>query len=84
MSYFHAKSGVVPLVFGGGNWTWDEQSDGRCPNGSQAHLNATGKYPLPQPQQDPIPLLTGHGHWQQTGACAVSIDFDETFTRTGD
>jgi hypothetical protein len=29
-------------------------------------------------------VLKGHGHWQQNGSCAVSMDFDETFTRTGD
>jgi hypothetical protein len=84
MSYFHAKSGDVPLLFGRGNWTWKEESDGNCPNGSPAHLSTTGQYPLPQPRQDPIPVLNGHGHWQQTGPCAVSTDFDETFTRTGD
>jgi hypothetical protein len=84
MSYFHAKMGDVPLVFGGGTWTWDESSDGKCPNGSPAHLNANGQYPLPQPPQNPISLLSGHGHWQQNGSCAVTLDFDETFTRTGD
>jgi hypothetical protein len=84
MSYFHAKSGDVPLIFASGNWTWAEQSDGKCPDGSPAHLNATGQYLLPQPRQDPLPALSGHGHWQQTGGCAVSMDFDETFTRTGD
>lgn len=84
MSYFHAKMGDVPLVYGGGSWTWDESSDGKCPNGGPAHLHATGQYPLPQPAQNPIPVLAGHGHWQQSGACAVSMDFDEIFTRTGD
>ncbi len=84
MSYFHAKSGDVPLLFGGGNWTWSEESDGKCPSGGPAHLSTTGQYPLPQPRQDPIPVLKGHGHWQQNGSCAVSVDFDETFTRTGD
>jgi hypothetical protein len=84
MTYFHAKSGDVPLLFGGGNWTWKEESDGKCPNGSPAHLSTTGLYPLPQPRQDPIPVLNGHGHWQQNGSCAVNMDFDETFTRTGD
>ena len=83
MSYFHAKSGDVPLLFGGGNWTWKEDSDGKCPDGGPAHLSTTGLYPLPQPRQDPIPVLNGHGHWQQNGSCSVSMDFDETFTRTG-
>jgi hypothetical protein len=34
--------------------------------------------------QDPIATLTGHGHWEQSEPCAVSVEFDETFTRTGD
>jgi hypothetical protein len=40
--------------------------------------------PLPQPLQNPITLLTGNGHQQQSEPCAVNVDFDETFTRTGD
>ena len=43
-----------------------------------------GQYPLPQPPQNPIPSLSGHGTWVQTGSCAVDFEFDETFTRTGD
>ncbi|HEY0227903.1 MAG TPA: serine/threonine protein kinase, partial [Mycobacterium sp.] len=84
MSYFHAKTGDVPLVFTGANWTWAENSDGKCQNGSPAHLNAAAQYPLPQPPQDPIAALAGHGHWQQGGSCSVNVDFNETFTRTGD
>ena len=84
MSYFHAKSGDVPLVFAGGTWTWADASTGNCPNGSPAKLDANATFPMPQPMQDPLPSLTGHGHWTQTGACAVSIEFDEVLTRTGD
>jgi serine/threonine-protein kinase len=84
MSYFHAKSGDVPLVFAAGTWTWDDSTNGNCPDGSPASLKATAQHPLPAPVQDPVPALSGHGHWTQTGACAVSVDFDETFTRTSD
>jgi serine/threonine-protein kinase len=84
MSYFHSKSGDVPLIFASLSWTWEDSSSGKCPNGDPATLKATGQYPLPQPVQDPIPTLTGNGHWTQTGSCAVDIDFAETFTRTGD
>jgi hypothetical protein len=42
------------------------------------------QFPLPQPLQNPITLLTGNGHQQQAEPCAASVDFDETFTRTGD
>ena len=84
MSYFSVPSGDLPLVFGIGNWDWKNESDGPCPNGENSHLNANAQFPLPQPPQNPIPALTGHGTWVQTGACAVNYGFDETFTRTGD
>jgi serine/threonine-protein kinase len=47
-------------------------------------VRKTGKYPLPPPLQNPITLLTGHGNQEQTQPCPVTIEFDETFTRTGD
>jgi predicted Ser/Thr protein kinase len=84
MSYFHAPADFRPLVFNGGTWTLDTSNEGKCDDGRLFDLRATGQYPMPQPSQDPIPQLTGHGHWEQTGACAVTTDFDETFTRTGD
>ena len=82
--YFHAPADFRPLVFSSGTWALDTTSDGKCDDGRLFNLRATGQYPLPQPAQNPIPLLTGHGHWEQTGACAVTADFDETFTRTGE
>jgi len=45
---------------------------------------ARGVVPLPQPLQNPIPVLTGHGTWVQTGGCAATTTFDETYTRVGD
>jgi predicted Ser/Thr protein kinase len=84
MSYFSLASGDIPLVFGDRSWHWNDESDGPCPNGDMSHLTASGQYPLPQPPQDPIPVLTGHGSWVQSGSCAVNFGFDETFTRTGD
>jgi serine/threonine protein kinase len=84
MSYFHKPSDFRPLVFSAGNWTLDTESDGNCPNGSLFNLKATGQYPLPQPPQNPMATLTGHGHWEQSDPCAVSVEFDETFARTGD
>jgi predicted Ser/Thr protein kinase len=85
MSYFPVASGDLPLVFGGGNWDWMNESDGPCPAGEMSHLKASAQFPLPQPPQNPIPVLSGHGTWVQTGgSCAVNVGFDETFTRTGD
>ena len=85
MSYFPVNSGDLALVFGGGKWDWTNESDGPCPAGEMSHLKASAQYPLPQPPQNPIPVLSGHGTWVQTGgSCAVNVNFDETFTRTGD
>lgn len=85
ISFFHEPTGVVEaLVFADGAWTLNNEYDTQCPNGSAMHVKKTGRFPLPQPPQDPITLLTGTGHQEQTGGCPVSLDFDETFTRTGD
>ena len=86
MSFFHAPMGTVEaLVFDGGNWVLDTELESKCPGSAEPmRVTKTGQYPLPQPLQNPITLLTGNGHQQQTEPCAVSVDFDETFTRTGD
>jgi serine/threonine-protein kinase len=86
MSFFHAPMGTVQaLVFGSGSWGLDTALESKCPgSGAPMRVTKTGQYPLPQPLQNPITLLTGNGHQQQSEPCAVSVDFDETFTRTGD
>jgi predicted Ser/Thr protein kinase len=84
MSDFHSSDFAVPLVFGGRNWIWDREFDASCPAGGTSHVKVTGQFPLPQPPQDPITLLTGHGHQDQTAPCAASYDFDAKFVRTGD
>jgi Protein kinase domain len=86
MSFFHAPMGTVEaLVFQAGNWVLDTALNSKCPGrGAPMRVTKTGQYPLPQPTQNPITLLAGNGHQQQTDPCAVSVDFDETFTRTGD
>jgi serine/threonine-protein kinase len=44
--------------------------DGKCDQGGgPMHVKASAQYSLPQPPQDPITLLTGHGHHEQTGSC---------------
>jgi hypothetical protein len=87
MSYFHSGSFDTPMVFGGGNWTLHVEHDQDAPGcGGEVYAKMTGQYPLPQPPKDPITLLTGHGHLDQTGSgsCEVNVDFDETYTRIGD
>ena len=53
-------------------------------NGGSAHREISLEYPLPQPKQDPITLLTGRGNYTLTGACPFSSDFDSRVERTGD
>jgi predicted Ser/Thr protein kinase len=84
MSFFFGQAGEVePLVFGGDKWNLFTETDSAC-RGAPMHVKKTGQYPLPQPLQNPITLLTGHGRQEQSQPCAANIEFDETFTRTGD
>jgi serine/threonine protein kinase len=64
--------------------TQDIEVDDRCPSGGTSRRTGIAHYPLPQPPQNPIMLLTGHGHDQQAAPCTKSIDFDEKRVRTGD
>ena len=87
MSYFHSGSFDTPMVFSAGNWNMDVEHDEDAPNcGGSVGVKITGQYPLPQPVQDPITLLTGRGHLNENGPapCDVNVDFDETYTRIGD
>ncbi len=84
MSYFHGPAGDSPLVFANGAWAQTENADYQCPAGGTTHFSVVAEFPLPEPAQDPIPLLSGRGHQEQTGACSVNTTFDQTFTRTGD
>jgi tRNA A-37 threonylcarbamoyl transferase component Bud32 len=89
MSYFHSGSSEMALVFGGGNWTMDGEGTQDAPGcGGTVNIKMTAQYPLPQPATDPITLLAGHGHLNQSGSvrasCKVNTDFDDTYTRTGD
>jgi hypothetical protein len=85
MSYFHEPNNVAPLVFESVKWISDIEGDNQCPDVSgTTHMKVTADYPLPQPPQDPITLLTGHGHNEATGACSGSGDFDDKFVRSGD
>jgi hypothetical protein len=87
MSYFHSKTTDTPLVFDGTNWTEHVEHDDNDPGcGGAVYGKVTGQYALPQPPQNPIMTLVGHDHLDESGGpnCQWSVDFDETFTRTGD
>jgi serine/threonine protein kinase, bacterial len=84
MSLFHAPDGVVPLVFSGAKWSRDDEGTVPCNLGGTAHIKLTAEYPLPDPLQEPIPLLTGHGQNVTTESACVGGDFEDKFERTGD
>jgi predicted Ser/Thr protein kinase len=84
MSYFYDPKIVTPLVFTNGKWTRSANFDTACPTGGQSHVSLTAEYPLPNPPQDPIAMLTGQGNSKETGSACIGGDFDEKFVRTGD
>ena len=86
MSLFHRPpAAALALLFGDGKWIYDRESDNRCSKGGTAHVKIVAQFPLPQPPQNPITLLAGHGREDVTGASACpSTDVDIKFARTGD
>jgi serine/threonine-protein kinase len=84
MSLFHAPDGVVPLVFSGSKWTREDEGTVPCNLGGTVHIKLTGEYPLPDPLQEPIPVLTGHGQNVATESACSGGEFDDKFERTAD
>lgn len=85
MSYFHdPKTVAVPLVFADGAWTLSIDIEEKCTDADVVRVTKQARFPLPQPLQNPITTLTGHGVQTQTAPCAAQLEFDETFTRIGD
>ena len=85
LSYWKNPGDAKLLVFAQNQWVLANTSeDAKCNNGSAAHGQITLQYPLPQPAQDPIALLTGRGHYTVTGECPFNSDFDSRVQRTGD
>jgi serine/threonine-protein kinase len=87
-SFFYSTNpkGGIPLVFADGKWTWTMELDATCGQGKTSHVSRHVDFALPAPPQNPIALLTGHGHDTVTGTgeCATSADLDVKFERTGD
>ncbi|MGH3541905.1 MAG: protein kinase domain-containing protein, partial [Mycobacterium sp.] len=88
VSYSHGDNGLNFYIFSDGKWVRDFDGTGTC-SGDASVVDATKyhwEFPLPEPPQDPITLLTGHGHKQITGSstCVGSYDEELKFERTGD
>jgi len=85
LSFWLNPDDVKNLVFSDDKWVMtNTSSDAHCQNGGSARRQISLEYPLPQPKQDPITLLTGHGHYTLSGACPFDSDFDSRVERTGD
>jgi Protein kinase domain len=85
LSYWLNPNDTKILVFAQNQWVLTNTSaDSQCTNGGRAHREISLRYPLPQPPQDPITLLSGHGHYTITGDCPYNSDFDSLVRRTGD
>jgi serine/threonine-protein kinase len=73
------------LVFAGARWTWNEEGDNNCVDGGPVvHTKITAEFPLPEPLQNPITLLSGNGKFEAPPDVCASGDFDASFERTGD
>jgi hypothetical protein len=60
---------------------------GRVKGGVTSHVRIAAQFPLPQPPQDPVARLSGHGHEEVTAPpspCGKSTDVDIAFSRLGD
>jgi serine/threonine-protein kinase len=84
LSFWLNPDDIKTLVFSQGQWVLTTTSlDSNCKTGGRAHREISLEYPVPQPPQDPITLLTGHGHYTITGDCPFNSDFDSRVDRTG-
>jgi serine/threonine protein kinase len=84
-SYAAYKEGDELYIFSGGKWTYDYEGKSHCNAGGDDQIKVHWEFPLPQPKQDPIAVLTGRGHKQVVGtACAGGYNEDIKFERTSD
>ncbi|OBA82675.1 hypothetical protein A9W99_11225 [Mycobacterium sp. 1164966.3] len=85
VSYEHSD-GSRHYFFADGKWVYNSDSQAPCAGHGSFPTKTDWVFPLPQPSQDPIRLLTGHGHTQVTGSttCAGSYDQEVKYERTGD
>lgn len=84
MTRFDSVDSAVYWVFADGVWKDDEFVKDTCSDGSPRETNYVATYPMPQPPQNPIALLSGQGRMIGTGSCARTDDYTATLTRTGD
>jgi serine/threonine kinase PknH len=74
-------------VFANGTWTRDTTYDGACAGGGTNRIKNTATMSLPQPPQDPINQLVGHGYKDiapSPNSRCHSQAYDLALTRVGD
>ncbi|MHA7650348.1 serine/threonine-protein kinase [Mycobacterium sp. ML4] len=79
----NGTSATQLLLFANNVWTRDDEYDASCPAGGTSHVRIKGTFPLPEPQQDPILVLTGSGTKDESGSACKGGPYDMTFNRTG-
>lgn len=85
ISFFHTQDDQgAALVFANGKWTSKQEADAPCVGGGTDRRSSHVEFPFPQPPQNPITLLSGHGRLESiTGNCR-STDIEVNFVRIAD
>ncbi|HTQ17397.1 serine/threonine-protein kinase [Mycobacterium sp.] len=85
VSYEHNDSGYAWLTFADQKWIYDFDGKSQCTDVGPEHVKVHREFPLPQPPQDPITLLTGTGHMQIMDTdCAGAFNETVKYQRTGE
>ncbi|BDB45187.1 MULTISPECIES: serine/threonine-protein kinase [Mycobacterium] len=79
----NASTGTQLLQFANNVWTRDDEYDAACPAGGTSHVKIKGTFPLPEPPEDPIAVLSGNGVKDESGSSCKGGPYDMKFTRTG-
>ncbi|MDT5222560.1 MAG: serine/threonine kinase PknH [Mycobacterium sp.] len=79
----NGTSGTQLLHFANDVWTRDDEYDAACPAGGTSHVKIQGTFPLPEPHQDPITVLTGSGTKDESGSACKGGPYEMKFNRTG-
>ncbi len=85
-SYDSSDTGSSLYLFADGKWVYNFDGTTPCSGGGSNPTETYWEFPLPQPLQDPITLLTGHGHVREAGSnsCSGAYDQEVKYERTGD
>jgi serine/threonine-protein kinase len=84
VTYSTNENGFDIQIFADNKWVFNFDGNSNCAAGGTAPTKINWEFPLPEPPQDPITLITGRGHREITGGgCAGAYDEDVKYDRTG-